>query len=150
SPLVVIDTFSSATPKPFVSFTVTVAVDVDEPSAGIDVGASASVIEVAPLNSVSCAVPMWPPLVAEIVSTSAVLEEWIVVDALPSGPVVPEEPLNVTSPLVPQLTVASGTGAPFESVTVAVAVDVEVPPSARIDDGESVTDTALGTPGVDR
>jgi hypothetical protein len=77
-----------------------------------------------------------------------VLEEWIVVDALPSGPVVPDEPLNVTSPVVPQLTVARGTGAPFESVTVAVAVDVEMPPSFRIDDGESVTATALGTPGA--
>jgi hypothetical protein len=93
---------------------------------------------------------MWPPLVAEIVSTSAVLDELMVTDALPSAPVVavPEAGENVTSPVVPKFTVASGTGKPLESVTVTVAVECEVPLSARIEDGASASVTDAGTPGV--
>ena len=63
---------------------------------------------------------------------------------MPSGSVNAEFELNVTASLpvlsVPKFTVASGTGAPLVSVTVALAVDVDVP-SLRIDDGVSVSET---------
>src|SRR4051794_25240482 len=83
-------------------------------------------------------------------STSGALNEWIVTDAVPSAAVIAEVALKVTPGVwsVPNVTVASGTGAPVESVTVAFAVEIAAPPSARIDGGVSVSDTEAGTPGV--
>src|SRR3954471_6156478 len=117
SPLVMIVTVSSATPLAVASFTVALATDVEVPLATSDDGVKVRTMVAAGPNSVRVAVPIFPPLIAEIVSLPGVLDDLIVMVALPSMPVVPIpfDGENVTSPSVPNCTCAAGTGTLLES-----------------------------------
>lgn len=121
------------------SFTVAVAVVVEDPSALMTVGFRTRVTSAGEANSVKGADAEWPPELAEMLSVSAVVDALIWTEHVPSAApelaVVHEfEDGKVASPLVPKVTVAPGTRFPVASLTVAVAVDVDAP-SAGIEDG---------------
>src|SRR5438309_1319333 len=115
----------------------------------MEAGANVTVTIGVPAVSVRVFVPVMLALVAlpVIVSLSAVDDALMVLLAVPSLPVLALLGENVTSPLVPKPTLTPGTPLPLESVTVAVAVDVEVP-SAAIEFGLSVRLNALAAPAV--
>src|SRR5437773_1179311 len=98
----------------------------------------------APAVCVNGAEPLTPSAAAVIVSWSAVDDEWMVIEHDPSDPVVHAFEDNVTSPLLAKFPATFGSPLPPLSVTVAVAVDVDVPPSALIDPGVRVREMALG------
>src|SRR5436305_4735968 len=147
SPLVVKATVSFRTGLPFTSASVAVAVECDVPSAVIDAGFRPTAIVFAGPYSVRTFESLFPPPLAVMVSLSAVDDALMVLLAVPSLPVLALLGENVTSPLVPKPTLTPGTPLPLESVTVAVAVDVEVP-SAAIEFGLSVRLNALAGPAV--
>jgi hypothetical protein len=142
SPLVVKATTAPPTRFCWASFTVALADEVVVPSAGTDAGVSATAtVAGAPGVSVRVAVPDLPPLVAVIVSTSAVVEAWITTVQVPAFVVMQVSVDlsaavlfgNVTSPLRVKVTGALATLAFVADFTVAVADPVEAPSAVMVD-----------------
>ena len=140
---------------PAPSVTVAVADEGDDPSAGTEDGTKPTAVRgVAPAVVVEVSVRGEPPwtaflvAVAVIVSVSGVSEAWMMTEQLPSAPVVqPDPPGKVTSPSVLKATTVPGTTLWLTSLTVAVAVEVEVPSAGR-ELGLSATATEAGGTAV--
>lgn len=135
------------------SVTVAVKVVVVVPSAVVVAVGGVSVTAAAgPATSVSWLDPETEPVVAVIVSVSALVEAVMVTEQVPVESVVQVPLLEKWTPCplarpLANVIVTFGTTFPLVSTTVALAFEADVP-SAMILAGFSVTDTAVGAPAV--